>query len=277
MTIQSEQTEAAVKSEFRNYVDSARQATVQQFYRENHIKQTMEFVQQQRESHLKFDKMQMGIWEAALLLNEVMDDSDPDTEYPQIIHLLQTAESMRLAYPGEEYDWLHLAAFIHDLGKVLAHPKFGSQPQWAVVGDTFPVGCQHSSKIVFPQFFEENCDSTNPLYNTPTGIYKDGIGIDNLIMSWGHDEYLYQVCKANGSTLPDHALNIIRFHSFYSWHTAGQYTHLMEEKDQETLHWVKEFQRHDLYSKLPEKPSLEKLTPYYQGLIAKYFPTVLRW
>lgn len=28
-----------------------------------------------------------------------------------------------------------------DLGKVLLHPSFGQLPQWAVVGDTFPVGC----------------------------------------------------------------------------------------------------------------------------------------
>jgi len=270
-------TVEATKTEFRNYVDSARQTGVQQFYRQNHIYQTMDFVKKQKEYHLKLNKMEMSIWDAALLLNEVVDDSDPDTEFPQIIHLLQTAESMRAAWPGEEYDWLHLAAFIHDLGKVLAHPNFGSEPQWAVVGDTFPVGCKHSDQIVFSQFFEGNPDLKNALYNTQNGIYHDGIGIENLTLSWGHDEYLYQVCKLNGSTLPAHALHIIRFHSFYSWHTAGQYTHLMEEKDKETLFWVKEFQKHDLYSKLPEQPDLEKLAPYYKGLITKYFPAVLRW
>jgi len=44
------------------------------------------------------------------------------------------------------------------------------------------------------------------------------------------------------------------------------------------LHWVKEFQKFDLYSKLPEKPDVEALIPYYKGLIAKYFPQEkLRW
>lgn len=35
-----------------------------------------------------------------------------------------------------------------DLGKVLLHPSFGGLPQWAVVGDTFPVGCAFDESIV---------------------------------------------------------------------------------------------------------------------------------
>jgi len=43
-----------------------------------------------------------------------------------------------------------LAGFIHDPGKVLC--LYG-EPQLAVVGDTFPVGCAWSDKIVFPEYF----------------------------------------------------------------------------------------------------------------------------
>lgn len=35
-----------------------------------------------------------------------------------------------------------------DLGKVLLHPSFGQLPQWAVVGDTFPVGCAYDESNV---------------------------------------------------------------------------------------------------------------------------------
>src|SRR2546422_6255074 len=45
-----------------------------------------------------------------------------------------------------------LTGLIHDLGKVLC--LFG-EPQWAVVGDTFPVGCAHSDTIVFPELRSE--------------------------------------------------------------------------------------------------------------------------
>jgi hypothetical protein len=37
-----------------------------------------------------------------------------------------------------------------------------------------------------------------------------GPGLKNVHMSWGHDEYLYQVCVRNGSTLPEQALYMIR-------------------------------------------------------------------
>ena len=38
------------------------------------------------------------------------------------------------------------------------------EPQWAVVGDTFPVGCAYSDQIVFPEFFAANPDSKVPEY-----------------------------------------------------------------------------------------------------------------
>ena len=47
----------------------------------------------------------------AELLNDIVDDSDPDLDLPQIWHLLQTAESCREMHP--EHDWLHLTGFIH--------------------------------------------------------------------------------------------------------------------------------------------------------------------
>jgi inositol oxygenase len=45
------------------------------------------------------------------LLNEFIDDSDPDLDTPQIEHLLQTAEAIRKDHPDE--DWLHLTGLIH--------------------------------------------------------------------------------------------------------------------------------------------------------------------
>jgi len=219
----------------------------------------------------------MTMWDAVELLNELVDESDPDTDSAQIVHCLQTAEAIRKAYPGEEYDWFHLTGFIHDLGKVLMHSKMYSEPQWAVVGDTFPVGCEFADTNVHKEFFKENPDSWNPRFMSKLGIYNEGCGLDNVHFSFGHDEYLYQVCKQNNSTLPIQALYVIRYHSFYPWHTYGSYTYLTNETDREMLTWVKEFQKFDLYSKLPEKPQIEQLVPYYKRLISKYFPETLRW
>jgi inositol oxygenase len=40
---------------------------------------------------------------------------------------------------------------------------------------------------------------------------------------------------------------------------------------------VREFNPYDLYSKTEERPNLEELRPYYEDLIAKYFPAQLNW
>ncbi|XP_071911066.1 inositol oxygenase 1-like isoform X3 [Coffea arabica] len=261
---------------FRDYnAESERQKTVEEFYRVNHINQTYDFVKRMREGYAKLDKAEMSIWECCELLNDVVDDSDPDLDEPQIEHLLQTAEAIRKDYPNE--DWLHLTGLIHDLGKVLLHPTFGELPQWAVVGDTFPLGCAFDESIVHHKYFKDNPDHSNPSYSTKNGIYEEGCGLENVVMSWGHDDYMYLVAKENGTTLPPAALFTIRYHSFYPLHRAGAYTHLMNEEDHESLKWLKVFNKYDLYSKSKVRIDVEKVKPYYLSLIEKYFPAKLRW
>lgn len=42
---------------------------------------------------------------------------------------------------------------------------FYGEPQWAVVGDTFPVGCAWENSIVYRQTsFKNNPDGNNSLY-----------------------------------------------------------------------------------------------------------------
>jgi len=262
---------------FRNYVNSNAQDRVSKFYYDNHVFQTYDFVKKQKEKYLKLDKLKMSIFQAVDFLNEIVDDSDPDTDQAQVIHCIQTGEAARKAYPGEEYDWLHLAAFIHDLGKVLSHPKVFNEPQWAVVGDTFPVGCAYSDTIIFNDFFNENPDIKHPIYSNKYGVYHEGIGLDNVDFSWGHDEYLYQVCVQNKCTLPAEALYMIRYHSCYAVHQKSGYSYLYNDKDRELIPWLKVFQKFDLYSKLPEKIDVEDYLPYYRKLVEKYFPETLNW
>jgi inositol oxygenase len=205
----------------------------------------------------------MSIWEAAEFLNQLVDDSDPDTDLSQLQHLLQTAEAIRAdGHP----DWFVLTGFIHDLGKILC---LFDEPQWAVVGDTFPVGCAYSDKVVYPEFFSLNPDHKNEQYQSRLGVYDENCGLKNVHMSWGHDEYLYHISK---DYLPEPALYMIRYHSFYAAHKEGAYDYLMDDHDREMFQWVKKFNPYDLYSKSPEPPKVDELRPYYEELIAKYFP-----
>lgn len=196
-------------------------------------------------------------------------------------HAIQTAEAIRKSFPEEKYDWLHVTAFIHDLGKVLAvtdkKKNLRGEPQWCVVGDNFPIGCRFSPKNVFYDYFEGNPDFNNSKYNSKYGIYSENCGLMNVIMSFGHDEYMYNIAKKQ-SKLPLPALYILRFHSFYPWHTGGDYMYLCDEQDIEIgLKWVNIFNKCDLYSKSHECPPLEEVADYYKMKIEKYFPKVVQW
>jgi inositol oxygenase len=263
------------KDQFRNYTDSLRTDLVNDTYLQNHVNQTVQFVEVMRDEYSKFEKATMTLWQALDRLDEIKDNSDPDTDHPQNFHAYQTAEVLRYKYP--EIEWLPLVGLIHDLGKILVLPEIGGLPQWATVGDNYPVGCAHSEKIVKHEFFQYNKDSVNPAYNSLYGIYSPHCGLENVKLAWGHDEYMYQVCKNNGSTLPDVALYIIRYHSFYAWHQEGAYAHFASQVDRDNLFYLKAFQKHDLYSKLPEIPDVDTLLPYYKKLVDKYFPPVLSW
>lgn len=72
-------------------------------------------------------------------------------------------------------------------------------------------------------------------------MYKPKCGISNLMMSWGHDEYLYRLLVHNKSKFPKKALAMIRYHSFYPWHAGGDYMYFCTPEDIQMLEWVVEF------------------------------------
>ncbi|KAJ8611270.1 hypothetical protein CTAYLR_004131 [Chrysophaeum taylorii] len=277
---------------FRDYdVEHARKDIVTAHYRDMRSKQTVAFV---NKMHRKYSfrgnhRAEMTIKEAFDELEHYVDSSDPDLGLPNLIHMLQTAEGIRRAgHP----DWFVLTGLIHDMGKIMylwgteedGQRGTAEGPQWALGGDTFVVGCKlpvgkTRPGVVFPEFSKLNPDMNDPRYNTKFGMYEPNCGLDNLLFAYGHDEYLYQMLKANDQvTLPKEALAMIRYHSAYPWHTGHIYDHFMTEDDYKTLEWVLEFNKFDLYTKDESNPlNLPELWPYYQSLIDKYCPGKLKW
>ncbi|HEY0163099.1 MAG TPA: inositol oxygenase family protein [Edaphobacter sp.] len=259
--------EGKSEEEFRQYDEQANPG-VAEFYRLNHQYQTFDYVIGKEKEYFGLNRGEKSIWEAAEFLNTLVDDSDPDTDLTQIEHLLQTSEAIRRdGHPR----WFVLTGFIHDLGKVLC---LWGEPQWGVVGDTFPVGCAYSDQIVFPEYFKTNPDSTHPVYSTKYGIYEPNCGLDKVHMSFGHDGYIYEVMK---KYLPEEALYMLRYHSFYAAHRQGAYRHLMNDHDVKMFEWVNKFNPYDLYSKGHTKPNLQELKPYYDDLFAEFFPARISW
>jgi inositol oxygenase len=239
------------KTKFRQYEEA--NDRVKNFYREQHEKQTVAYNLKARNDFKFKERASMSIWQAMEKLNTLIDESDPDTSLSQIEHLLQSAEAIR---KDGKPRWMQLTGLIHDLGKLLFF--YGAEGQWDVVGDTFPVGCAFDKGIIYPETFKGNPDYGHEIYSTKNGIYTPGCGMDNIMLSWGHDEYLYHVVK-DQSSLPAEALAMIRYHSFYPWHSAGAYMEFMDEHDHKMLEAVRAFNPYDLYSKSDDVPSVEVL------------------
>lgn len=246
------------------------------FYKEQHKTQTYDYVsdklrQYQNLGNAKFE-MSMNL--ALKIMDSFIDPSDPDIHSENSLHAYQTAERIRKQYPDDKA--LQVCGLIHDIGKVLF--AFG-EPSLAVVGDTYVVGCKFPESIVYYETMKENPDFNNPLYSTDYGIYNPNCGIENLKLSFGHDEYLYQVLQNNyGHNLPHKLQNIIRFHSFYPWHTGKDYAHLMRPGDEIIMQDVLNFNQFDLYSKEDADFVLtDEIKQYYENLLKEFFPQPLKW
>ncbi|XP_057693927.1 inositol oxygenase [Corythoichthys intestinalis] len=266
-------SETKKEEDYRNFEKGSVAQHVYNTYKLMHTNQNVDFVKQKHLEWSGCNHAEMTMMDAIMSLDKLVDESDPDVDFPNSFHAFQTAEGIRKEHPDK--DWFQLVGLIHDVGKVMA---LWGEPQWAVVGDTFPVGCAFQSSIVFrDSTFMENPDDTNPSYNCKYGIYQKNCGLDNVLMSWGNDEYLYRVLQFNKCPLPKEGLNMIRYHSFYPWHSQGDYMYLCDDNDLQMLPWVKAFNKFDLYTKVEELPDVEKLRVYYQSLVDKYCPGILKW
>jgi inositol oxygenase len=236
-------------------------------YKEMHEKQTLEFVEGKLKQYNKLDNEIMDIKTVLSLMDNFIDPSDPDLDEPNSVHAYQTAERIRKKYPNNYA--LQVTGLIHDLGKILF--RF-NEPPWAVVGDTYVVGCKHAKSIVYYDTLPKDKYSK-------IGIYKENIGISNLKLSFGHDEYLYSVLKNNKThKLPEKYWNIIRFHSFYPWHEGKDYKHFMNKTDINLMEDVLHFNQFDLYSKTDTDFKLtDNIKTYYDDLLHDFFPEKLKW
>lgn len=260
------------KKEFRNYDQGEVTAAVKEHYRKMRSRQTLDYVTRMKGKYLTFDRPMM-VWDAMEKLDELIDVSDPDINLPNVHHLIQSAEAIR---EDGRPDWMQLVGLIHDLGKIMFingsdEDGTSQNEQWGLVGDIFVVGCKLPDTCVYPEFNTLNPDMQDERYNTENGIYEPGCGLDNLTLAWGHDEYLYQVLKKHPENkIPDEGMVMVRYHSFYPWHTGGSYAHLESPDDKAYKDIVVDFNQYDLYSKREETFVLDEIKAYYLPIIEKY-------
>ena len=94
-------------------------------------------------------------------------------------------------------------------------------------------------------------------------------------LSWGHDEYLYHVVK---DYLPEEGLAMIRYHSFYPAHREGEYA-APDERPRPPIDSSGSASSTPTTStpRGTSRPTSQALTPYYEDLIAEFFPAKIAW
>lgn len=249
---------------FRNYEKC--NDKISQLYKTNREYQTFDFVKRMIEKYCTDFTIPLTIEDIMSRLDEFIDLSDPDLSLPNSIHAIQTAEKIR---KDNCPDWMILVGLIHDFGKVLSLkgcPIDGTDltTQWALVGDTFITGHEIPLSIIFPNFNISNNDIKNK--------YQKHCGLENTLVSFGHDEYLYHVLKNHKNCkLPMEAYYMIRYHSLYVWHKENEYQDLENEQDVLMKPWVQRFNKYDLYSKSnDDKISFLNVKHFYLSIAKKY-------
>ena len=262
---------------FRNFEKKDNKDVIE-CYKKQRTYQTVDYVLKMRNKYCVFDNTN-SFWELFDMLKDFIDLSDPDISLPNQQHLFQTAEGLRKdGFP----EWMQLTGLIHDLGKIL-YKKGCNQDgtnmkeQWGIVGDTYAVGCKIPESIVYPEFNSLNPDMEKSTYCTRLGIYQKGIGLDNVLFSFGHDEYLYQLLRFNNVKLPKVAMYIIRYHSCYLWHQEGEYVEFENEDDKKYKEKVQIFNKYDLYTKENKIYDYDEMKKYYDPIVNKYFKDVIYW
>ena len=248
-------------------------------YQERIVGLTYDRTQALRKEYLEDRPLEMTISEAMAYYDDIVDASDPDlVDEPQSKHAVLSALGAKTSGLPE---WAIALGFIHDVGKLVI--KRGAPPAF-VVGDEWPVGCAPSEKIVCSHFFAESPDTSHPVYGTKLGIYEEGCGLDNLVISFGHDEYLHRVLSdaiADGAcSLPPEALHIVRYHSAYVIHTAGEYDYFLSDRDRALMPVLHAFRDEiDLYTKREAPGRIEDHLPGIYEVVNRYIRPdyKLRW
>jgi len=197
-----------------------------------HFKQTTDTITALQKKYERPVFGKVRLWRLMELLAQCIDSSDP-TLYcvSQLVHVLQVVDGMER--DGIQDTDLMLTGLIHDLGKILL--LTGEAPENVVC------------------------------LNAPIGDYEKGVGLDNCIFQWNHDQFLYSRLK---DAVPDHVAWLLRYHSIY----IPECEYLMNQRDRiYTERYLHVFQKYDKRTKsvyhLPRN-GIEK----YRGLIEERFP-----
>jgi hypothetical protein len=178
----------------------------------HHAAQTVEDVAALRRKYAAPVFGKVVVWSLVEKLAQCIDPTDGRLFCTsQLVHVMQILAEMEA--DGVASEEFILAALVHDLGKVLL--LVGEAPE-NVVG-----------------------------MNDPIGTYPPGVGLENCVLQWNHDEFAYTRLKDH---LPEGLAWLVRYHSI-NRATCEPY---MNERDRTyAARYLDLFERYDHGTKSP--------------------------
>jgi predicted HD phosphohydrolase len=197
-----------------------------------HAAQTIDVVAALRKRYAEPVLGRVPIWSLIEKLAQCIDPADTGLYcVSQQVHVLQILEAMER--DGVATRELVLAALLHDIGKILL--LTGEAPEH-VIG-----------------------------MNEPIGRYEPGIGLDNCVLQWNHDEFAYSRLRDH---LPDGLAWLIRYHSI----VRASCERYMDARDREYAdRYLTVFARYDQGSKSPYALPKKRIDEY-RDVIEEAFP-----
>jgi len=268
--------------------------TRRQHYKQSWARQSLDYVLKMREKYSGFNLCKMNICEALQLMKnlpchrfKLKSENGSDNQEISIRTFLFTmAEEARLdGHP----DWFQLVALIHDLGRVIKLINVSSSNDfqdydWTIAIMSRVIGCNPSRSTSFKEFSYLRSDSQDNRYNTNLGIYHEGCGIENLLLSWTGQEYLHNMLKHNEVGIPDEGIAIIRYFLLNEWHTHDEFHSFQSVDDEDLKSLVLDFydlrQRveRNLNKELSDKDCDKLWKTHYEWIATKYdCSRVLDW
>ena len=207
----------------------------------NHTHQTLDFVLEKKREYLSLNRKTMTVWEAL--------------ELPE--HARRRQRSRHRLHPdraraadGRGHPRRQPAALVH---RHRPGPRSRQDPlpvRRAAVGGRrrhVPGRLPLVAEDRLQPVLQRQSRPAVPEYQTENGIYEPGCGLDNVHMSWGHDEYV--VPRRQGSTAARKRSTCCATTPSTRGTRKSEYSHLLNETDRSMLKWVRAFNRYDLYSK----------------------------
>ncbi|CAN0541156.1 unnamed protein product, partial [Ectocarpus sp. 8 AP-2014] len=86
---------------------------------------------------------------------------------------------------------------------------------------------------------DDNDDALDERYGAgggkPTGMYREGSGLENVLLCFTGPEYMHMVLRNHGATsIPPQGLAMLRLYPLEPWHARDGYAELESDADKET-------------------------------------------